>query len=141
MSDDLIERATHVPPLTDLAPDELLAIVAKGVTLVEPVVGHFATICANLAKEQRLQVEAQLLARLQTLARYFDKLDELRARAEVARDSQYQALMVLLEMAQASGDHLLIAEGMRCFQEYVRNSPALTRDFVEAFKAFEVAIK
>jgi hypothetical protein len=141
MPDDSNSLEAHLSTLTDLEPDELLAMVAKGVGVAEPIVGQFAKLCADIARERRLEVEAELAARLRELAMYFDKLDELRSQEVAARDMQYEALMVLLEVAKGVGDHRLIAEGMRCFQEFVKSSPALTRDFVEAVRAFDYSMK
>lgn len=131
----------HTEALSRLEPDELIALVGELVGLAEPLIGHFAKLCAEIAKQRRLEIEAKLVCRLQELAQYFDKLDELRAKEVEERDVQYQALVVLLEIAKASHDPALILQGMRCFQEYVKSSPSLTRDFVDAVKAFDQTIK
>ena len=125
----------------DSEPLRLLEITADAVSAFEPLLGQFAKLCVEVAKERRLEIEARLAARLGELSRLFGEIEARRASEVADRELQFQSLSVLLEIAKASGDPALISEAMRCFKEYVRAAPALTRDFSEAWSAIEPSLQ
>ncbi len=140
MTDALDRGSSLIPASLQDDPLKLLEIVAKGATAIDPLVGRFAQLCVDLARERRLEIEARLAARLQELSLLFAKLDELRASEVAERELQFRALSTLLDIAKSSRDVNLIAQAMQCFQDYVRSAPALTRDFSDALKGVNFSI-
>jgi hypothetical protein len=116
-------------------PLQPLEVVAKCLTAIAPLLGQLTGLYVELVREQRLVIEARLAARVTELAAFFNELADMRIQELDQRELQYRALSLLLDIARASGNAMLIAQAMASFNAYVRASPTLTRDFADALKA------
>ena len=117
----------------------VLEYVDKIVPLLDPVIGKVASICIAAIRENRIEVEARLTARLQELSTIFSNLEVAQALEVQERDRQYRVLCILLDFARMSGDPELVRDAMAYFREYVRKTPTFTRNVVELATAFHSA--
>lgn len=134
----MIDETAIVPTESD--PLRLLEVTANATKSLNPLLGHFAKMCVDVARERRLEIEARLTARLQELAAIFLSLDRRHASEVADRQLQFQALSVLLDLAKGSGDPRLMTEAMQCFKQYVQSAPTFTRDFSEAMTKVNSAV-
>jgi len=125
--------------LEDSSSLEVLEYVENIVPLLDPVIGKVASICIAAVRENRIEVEVRLAARLQELATIFSSLEVAQALEVQERDKQYRVLCIFLDLAQSSGDPELVREAMAYFREYVRKTPTFTRNVVDLATALQPA--
>jgi hypothetical protein len=107
------------------------------VSLLDPVIGEVANLCVAALRENRLEVEARLAARLQELSIIFSNLEVAQAREIEDRDKQFRVLCILLDIACLTGEPQLISKAMDSFRDYVRTTPTYTRNVVDLAVALQ----
>ncbi|MEH2267961.1 MAG: hypothetical protein V7K68_05940 [Nostoc sp.] len=105
--------------------------------MLDPVIGKVANLCIAALRENRLEVEARLSARLQELSIVFSNLEAAQALEIEERDKQYKALCILLDIACLTREPQLISKAMDAFREYVRKTPTYTRNVVDLAVALQ----
>lgn len=107
------------------------------ISSLDPVIGKVANLCIAALRENRLEVEARLSARLQELSIIFSNLEAAQAREIEERDKQYELLCIFLDIVCLTGEPQLISEAMDAFREYVRKTPTYTRNVVDLAVALQ----
>lgn len=111
--------------------------IISSISLLDPVIGKVANLCIAVLRENRLEVEARLSARLQELSTIFSNLEVAQAREIEDRDKQYRVLCILIDIACLTGEPQLISQAMDSFRDYVRTTPTYTRNVVDLAVALQ----
>jgi hypothetical protein len=138
MSEESRINASLVPvKIGDESSFQYLEGINSIISLLDPVIGEVANLCIAALRENRLEVEARLSARLQELETVFSNLEAAQARETEERDKEYRVLCILLDIACLTGEPQLISKAMDSFRDYVRKTPTYTRNVVDLAVALQ----
>jgi hypothetical protein len=118
-----------------------MAVGSDIASVLDSLIGAVAKSAADALRERRLEVEARLRARLSELAELFRELDQTRVLQVEDRESQRQALLIILDLAKETRIPSIIEHAMLCFRQYSQSSPSYTKEFIDSLPKIEAVIE
>lgn len=118
-----------------------MAAGADLASALNPIIGAIAKTASDAFKERRLEVEARLRCRLTELTDLFRELSKTRELQVEDRESQRQALLIILDLAKETKIPSIIEQAMLCFRQYSISSPSYSKELIDSLWKIESVLE